>query len=239
MMVICTVNGPEDTKGPSTTLQAGGSQPSTSTPMVAEMHKEALQATSGQTSLGVTGALSKDRVGTTQPAGEELEIVLNHDTKSPILSMIKNRSWMTCDEADADAFIDTDDTIPKSPPALPNTLKIRELTNQGQDLCALIPVELKVGPTKMDEVTKSLGALKEYVEKLEMEIAKLTVLDAFVDIMNKVALCLDKFADVISLASYKAKQSGGLSAGQVVTSPAEGEKTTKANERPSNQPIIL
>ncbi|GJS96474.1 hypothetical protein Tco_0803442 [Tanacetum coccineum] len=45
-----------------------------------------------------------------------------------------------------------------------------EAEANGQDLYARIPAELKVLPTKVDDVTNSIGALKEYVETMEMEV---------------------------------------------------------------------
>ncbi|GKA14928.1 hypothetical protein Tco_0694574 [Tanacetum coccineum] len=144
----------------------------------------------------------------------------------------------------------------------------------------------------MDEVTGSLGALKEYVEKMELEvphelkatpkrltdfnksisalttqvinlegfkldipgdllalpgsftdlssqIAKLKVLDAILDVMNKVALCLDKFADAINSASNRVGPLDVRLTGQVVTSPAEEENMTRDAERQRNQPTVM
>ncbi|GJW94939.1 hypothetical protein Tco_0174611 [Tanacetum coccineum] len=43
---------------------------------------------------------------------------------------------------------------------------------KGQDFSAHLPTKLKVLPAQMDEFTKSLGALKKYVEELEMDFHK-------------------------------------------------------------------
>ncbi|GKD91374.1 hypothetical protein Tco_1366881 [Tanacetum coccineum] len=144
----------------------------------------------------------------------------------------------------------------------------------------------------MDEVTGSLGALKEYVEKMELEvphelkatpkrltgfnksisalttqvinlegfkldilgdllalpgsftdlssqIAKLKVLDAILDVMNKVALCLDKFDDAINSASNRVGPLDVRLTGQVVTSPAEEENMTRDAERQRNQTTVM
>ncbi|GKA11474.1 hypothetical protein Tco_0691020 [Tanacetum coccineum] len=106
---------------------------------------------------------------------------------------------------------------------------------KGQDLSALIPAKLKVLLNKMDEVTKveklegfkltllvDLTALPGTLTNVSSQVAKLKVLDAIPDIMNKVVASLDKFVDAISSASNRARPSSFPLIGQVVTPPAKG-----------------
>ncbi|GJX13620.1 hypothetical protein Tco_0205378 [Tanacetum coccineum] len=135
---------------------------------------------------------------------------------------------------------------------LVNSLKLEfENLVNGQDLDATIPIELKVFPTKMDKVTKSLGALKDYVEQKEVPTELKGILERLIKfndsilalttrVANLKGFKLDIPADLLALpASYIAEPSGGPSTGQVVTLLVEVEKTTKVDERPINQPTVL
>ncbi|GJS83183.1 hypothetical protein Tco_0749724 [Tanacetum coccineum] len=206
------------------------------------------------------------------------------------------------DETEIETDTETEDTsVPKSSPPSLRTVQIQELTNQlsllqsqnikmeeekaGAEAQATILkaqplyLNLKELPTEFEEVNWTLRYLKEYVEKMEIDVladlkgipdklvelqtststvktrvtslkcfkldiladlldlpssfttlssqmAKLKVMDAIPDIMNKVAVSLDKFADVISSASQKAETPSVPSAGQVDTHTAEGKKNT-------------
>ncbi|GJY03584.1 hypothetical protein Tco_0369524 [Tanacetum coccineum] len=76
------------------------------------------------------------------------------------------------------------------------------------------------------DILADLLALPSSFTALSSQMAKLKVVDAIPDIMNKVAVSLDKFVDVISSASQKAETLSVPSASQVDTHPAEGKKNT-------------
>nr|GEV30534.1 retrotransposon protein, putative, unclassified [Tanacetum cinerariifolium] len=131
----------------------------------------------------------------------------------------------------------------------------------GQDLSALIHVELKVLVTKMDEVTKSLGALNEYVEKLEMEVLTelKEILESFAWFSHRHLikcrkaeglrfhfrhhehgfLFLDKFANAISSTFNKTISTGAPSAGLTVIHSTKEESITRYAEAQRNQLTVL
>ncbi|GKC49642.1 hypothetical protein Tco_1072387 [Tanacetum coccineum] len=76
------------------------------------------------------------------------------------------------------------------------------------------------------EFPNDLLALPDKLSHITSDVAKLKVLDAIPNIMNKVTASLDRFVDAISSASQKDEPSNVPSAGQAATHPAEGEKNT-------------
>ncbi|GJU62095.1 hypothetical protein Tco_1243930 [Tanacetum coccineum] len=144
------------------------------------------------------------------------------------------------DDEETKAFVDTDDTIPKSPPASPKTLQIRYLTNHLTDFTnshsTLTSSVEKLEGFKL-ELLADLIALPGTLTNVSSYLEKFKVLDVIPDIMNKVDASLDRFTDEIPSTSKKAGTSGVPSVGQDVTQPVEGENVTRGVERPRNQSI--
>ncbi|GJW55011.1 hypothetical protein Tco_0099096 [Tanacetum coccineum] len=116
-----------------------------------------------------------------------------------------------------------------------NALK-HELTHllTNHDFSASIPTELKELSSKVTKISRAVGDLKQYMEKLEIEVlenfkldilagllalprhvslinahlSKLKVLDALPRLLNKVAKAMDRFATATELASKKAGDQG-------------------------------
>ncbi|GKA51460.1 transposase, MuDR, MULE transposase domain protein [Tanacetum coccineum] len=151
------------------------------------------------------GSMELDSLKDDQPiqvsSEDETEIETYTETEDTSSQNIKLEEEKAVAEAEA--------TILKAQPLYPN---VQQLTK------SFIPTKLKELPKReyiMYE--KSTGT---------SEMAKLKVVDAIPDIMNKVAVSLDKFVDVISSASQKAETLSVPSASQVDTHPAEGKKNT-------------
>ncbi|GJU56977.1 hypothetical protein Tco_1234743 [Tanacetum coccineum] len=81
-------------------------------------------------------------------------------------------------------------------------------------------------PTDILEISNKLSEFTKALSALTTKVAKLKVLDAILDILNKVVVSLDILVDVISSTSHKAETSSAHSASQSATHPAEGEKNT-------------
>nr|GEY45964.1 uncharacterized mitochondrial protein AtMg00810-like [Tanacetum cinerariifolium] len=122
-------------------MDKNSSQPSTSTLVVAKMHKEAQQATSGPTSLGVTG-----------------EDMMLHQI--PQLKLILGNLLLRI------YYLNN-----KLIGLLVNSLKpkiSKLLTNH--DFSSYIPTKLKELPSKNIDINGAVGEIKKYVDELEVEI---------------------------------------------------------------------
>ncbi|GJY97967.1 hypothetical protein Tco_0514877 [Tanacetum coccineum] len=257
IMAICNAYGPQDEQAPTTTHQTRGLvfegsssraktnhmkrskkssqekeknpiQPSVSTLMVTEMHKEASQATIDQTSLGTN---SKERANP-QLISDVSELNTNPMDKHSLIVHSKSAS-----RGDASASLTTrvdleKNLIPRNH-CLKNRSTVEELeTFDNQNKDSLIPlddemlkfddliklIELQVKPLQpeFDKHIKGqdFGAhlpakLKALPERVELN-QWFKVLDAIPDIMNKVVAGLDKIAIAFSLASIKTGSSGQL-----------------------------
>ncbi|GJW29576.1 hypothetical protein Tco_0046451 [Tanacetum coccineum] len=85
---------------------------------------------------------------------------------------------------------------------------------------SIFPEDLKEIPLKLIEFTTP--SQFSHIGLKNWKVAKLKVLDAIPDIMNKVVASLDKFVDAISSASNRARPSSVPLIGQVVTPPSKG-----------------
>nr|GEX93078.1 hypothetical protein [Tanacetum cinerariifolium] len=75
------------------------------------------------------------------------------------------------DETEIETDTKTKDTsVPKSSPLSLRTVQIQELTNQLSLLRSFITTKLKELPTKFEKVNWTLGYLKEFVDKLEIDV---------------------------------------------------------------------
>ncbi|GJS89977.1 hypothetical protein Tco_0772613 [Tanacetum coccineum] len=177
------------------------SQPSVSTLVIAEMHKEAQQATSGLTSLEVTGEVRSDT---------QLNIVVLASTTEPIFttSTILHYEYAS-GRTNLSVLVDKIKsamiglkTAHETEPEL-GTLLTKLLANslkpefdkliKAHDFSSFIPTDLKELPTKFEAVNGTMD---------------------------------DNGADAISSVSHKAENSSVPSAGQADTHPAEREKIT-------------
>ncbi|GJU52722.1 reverse transcriptase domain-containing protein [Tanacetum coccineum] len=188
-------------------LDSNPSQPSASTPVVAEIHKEDPQATGGPTSLGVTSEGGADPqlssgndphvlVEKTKSASEGLETVLTQPTTGKGASDFakkdrkrsqKRKLELEKNKAEAEAVFLT---------ALPSYLN-------GE-----LPAEFLSIPTLVESVQ-----------------AKTKTLDALSSLLNKVTEALNKFTQVFASALQNTRDTSVHSACQAGTQPAEGRRT--------------
>nr|GFA02483.1 hypothetical protein [Tanacetum cinerariifolium] len=205
-------------------MDSNPSQPSASTPVVAEMHKEDQQATSGLTSLGVT---SKERANPQLSSG--LENVLTQPITRKGASSIarqveKDEASRTikledlaklidedeeANEVHATTNVETEDTlVPKSSSTSSLPTKLKELSSKFNELTEEeLPAEFILVPTQVKVIQ-----------------AKLKILDALPSLLHKVTNALNQFTQAI--VSKKTKDNSVPLAGQAGTQPAEGEKNT-------------
>ncbi|GKD06666.1 hypothetical protein Tco_1181640 [Tanacetum coccineum] len=99
------------------------------------------------------------------------------------------------DDEETKAFVDTDDTIPKSPPASPKTITYL-ISHQQKGFKLELLADLIALPGTLTNVSS-------YLEKFK-------VLDVIPDIMNKVDASLDRFTDEIPSISKKVRCLGVL-----------------------------
>ncbi|GJX85659.1 hypothetical protein Tco_0336433 [Tanacetum coccineum] len=244
-------------------------QASASTPMVDEIHKETLQATSGQTSFGVTdderdnpqlitSFIAKANLGNTDPKGSlsrQQGTEKKPTTKHMFEINIEDVSQSSDDDEEEIKRADLTELVKetgtkamdldspkddqhfrfqvmmrltfkvkfrmklvilqslnlfhllslskfKTIELLVNSLK-PELDKMltAHDFSASIPMELKELPTKVNEISGTLGDLKKYVEQLEIE-----VLGELKDLPNK----LQDFQASISVLTTKVASLEGL-----------------------------
>ncbi|GJZ76777.1 hypothetical protein Tco_0641449 [Tanacetum coccineum] len=109
------------------------------------------------------------------------------------------------------------------------------------------PSELKEIPAKVEKLEcfklklpANLIALPGTLTNVSSQVEKLKVLDVIPDIINKVFVSLDRFADAISSASNNAETFGVPSSETTFTLlvGGEGENVTNVDERPRNQPNV-
>nr|GEW25025.1 hypothetical protein [Tanacetum cinerariifolium] len=139
-------------------------QPSTSTPVVAELYKEDQQATGGPTSLGVTseeGAHPHLSSETTKSASEEFKTVRTQPVTGKGASYVEKK--ITFAEKDAsfgdDEFLTSLDL--SSSDDAKKEIKLEDLS---------LPIKLKDLPSKFNELTGEVKELKKHVHDLEIEL---------------------------------------------------------------------
>ncbi|GKC72564.1 hypothetical protein Tco_1118447 [Tanacetum coccineum] len=224
--------------------------------MVDEIHKETLQATSGQTSFGVTdderddpqlitSFIAKANLGNTDPKGSlsqqqgndegTINYSFYHFNTGTKLSVLVDKTQSAGDGSDDDdeeeikqadltelvketgtkaMDLDSpkDDQHFRFQVMMRLTFKLIELLVNSlkpeldkmltaHDFSASIPMELKEFPTKVNEISGTLGDLKKYVEQLEIE-----VLGELKDLPNK----LQDFQASISVLTTKVASLEGL-----------------------------
>nr|GEY12726.1 hypothetical protein [Tanacetum cinerariifolium] len=122
--------------------------------------------------------------------------------------------------------------------------KVKGLKKQFHKLEIELPGDLKEILTKLEDFTKTVASLTSQVVELktlqwelpaeflslpiqvESVQAKLKTFDALLSLLLNVTKALNKFAQVLDSASYKAGDQSVPSAGQADTMPAEEEKNT-------------
>ncbi|GKD78075.1 hypothetical protein Tco_1340696, partial [Tanacetum coccineum] len=156
------------------------------------------------------------------------------------------------DEIHSTTNNETEDTSASTPPS--PRLLVKSLTVEFSKILyahnsrSSLPTELKELPSKFNELTDEVKALKTHVHGLEIEVpgdlkslptkleeftttvasaqAKLKTLDALLSPLLKVTQALIMFAKVLHSATLKAGDQRVPSTGQASTMPAEGEKNT-------------
>ncbi|GJV76534.1 hypothetical protein Tco_1508118 [Tanacetum coccineum] len=232
-------------------------QPSVSTPVVTKLNKDALQATSGPTSLGVTGTNPSVLVDKTESVGDGLGTVQTRpkiekesttknlfgtDTKEvdqrsdedndeikwdDLTKLVKNISVAAMDldspkedqsiqilseyESGIQVEVQTkiEDALVLKPPPSPISIKIQELTNQIMIFSASIPTELKELSSKVNEINRAMGDLKQYIKKLEIEVPGdlKALLDKMEEFQTSISALTNKVA---SLEDFMLELLGGL-----------------------------
>ncbi|GJS09459.1 hypothetical protein Tco_0366255 [Tanacetum coccineum] len=228
-------------------------QPSASTPVVAELHKEDQQATCDPTSLGVTTSTiinSKSASGHNALADFTTEVDLGKSAPNESISKQRDKTKLVGDglktahteigtnletskAKNENVDMDLDSTKDDEPIIVQDDSDEEVHAEKSQNS------KLKKEKTKAKDEVALLSAQPSYLNwKLPAEFlvvptqvqsvqAKIKTLDDFPSLLNKVTEALNKCAQVIESASKKNKDTGVPSAGQAGSHPAEGEKNTQ------------
>nr|GEW22798.1 hypothetical protein [Tanacetum cinerariifolium] len=216
------------------------SQPSASTPMVIEMHKETLVVSESTTEpIFTTATLVHSESASRHDASATSTAKVNLNKYDPKDFMPERTKKLSYDQFVAET----------NPRVLVDQTKSGWRWLENYFLADILEI-----PTKLNEFTNVLSALTSKIKELEgfrvelltdllalpchlcnitSQVSKLKVLDSISGIMNKVATSLERFANAISSASQRDESSGVLLVGQAATRPAEREKNTMLD--PSNR----
>ncbi|GKD11272.1 hypothetical protein Tco_1190957 [Tanacetum coccineum] len=233
--VIGTQSGHSKRKKKSGTAKdKNPSQPLASTPVVAKLHKEALQETNGPTSLGVTG----------HDASADSTAEADHEKSAP-KDLLSQQQEIT-QSSDDDEEIKLEDL---SKLVKDTGVEVMDLDTPKDDTLLLvlkvhgeagieIPGDLKELPGKLEEFQSSISAptskvsafdnfkldiqadllaLPKQVSSINAQLSKLKVLDALPNLLNKVSEALDRFENDIDKASHKTGDESVPLAGQAGT----------------------
>ncbi|GJR61758.1 hypothetical protein Tco_1503920 [Tanacetum coccineum] len=122
-----------------------------------------------------------------------------------------------------------EDALVLKPPPSPISIKIQELTNQIMIFSASIPTELKELSSKVNEINRAMGDLKQYIKKLEIEVPGdlKALLDKMEEFQTSISALTNKVA---SLEDFMLELLGGL-----LALPGKGEKYQMIEEEIKNQ----
>ncbi|GKE29466.1 hypothetical protein Tco_1444850 [Tanacetum coccineum] len=203
-------------------------QPSASTHVVAELHKEALQATGGPTSLEDLSKLipnvEVDFMDLESPEDDTPIIIQDEDGEEVHAENTLNSKLVK--EKDA---VETEVALLKAKPSFPNVEHLTELLVNSlkpkllkllssHDLSNSLPTELKELPSKFKDITREIRELKKYVEKLEIEL---------LGDLKEIPTKLEKFTSTVSSLTTQVSEMRTLQ----WDLPAEFLAVTKALDR--------